>query len=400
MERGIPARPVRQHEHNLALVAELVARLGPVSRAGLARHSGLTKTTVTQLAGELLDGALLRELGTGRARGPGRPATDLVLNSLGPAGIGLQFEADHVAGCLVDLTGRVRDRAVRRADDLRGDPALAGRAAEVVLRRLLRTAETTGNVVAGVVAAVPGRIVDSSVVNSVELGWQDIDLACLLGDRLAVLGGGIAVSVYGSHQLAALAETWFGAATRQQPLLYVGGELGLGACVLTAATGVAAAKQSPGDLAHLRVRRGGPRCSCGGRGCLETVAGYRAMLRAAGSSTVATSRLCGGEGPLPGLLASGDPAAVAAARTAARALGRALGGPVALLEPGEVVLGGRLGALGEPFAEEVRAALAQCCPAAAARVRASQLGGDAVARAAAAVVTSGLLADPAGWLAQ
>ena len=76
-----------------------------------------------------------------------------------------------------------------------------------------------------------------------------------------VLGGGIAVSLHGSHQLAALAETWFGAATRQQPLLYVGGELGLGACVLTAATGVAAAQQSPGDLAHLRVRRGGPRCA-------------------------------------------------------------------------------------------------------------------------------------------
>ncbi|NIJ11858.1 putative NBD/HSP70 family sugar kinase [Saccharomonospora amisosensis] len=328
MEREVPARPLRQHEHNLALVAELVASLGPVSRAGLARHSGLTKTTVTQLTGELLDGALLRELGTGRARGPGRPATDLVLNSLGPAGIGLQFEADHVAGCLVDLTGRVRDRAIRRADDLRGDAAPASRAAEVVLRRLLRTAETTGNVVAGVAAGVPGRVADSSVVNSTELGWQETDLGCLLGDRLAALGGGIAVSAHGSHRLAALAETLFGGATRQQPLLYVGGELGLGACVLTAAaTGPPAGRESPGDLAHLRVRRGGPRCSCGGRGCLETVAGYRAMLRAAGARTVASSRLCGGEGPLPGLLESGDPAAVAATRagpapSAARSVAR------------------------------------------------------------------------------
>ncbi|WP_232213030.1 MarR family transcriptional regulator, partial [Saccharomonospora saliphila] len=108
-----PARGVQQHGHNLALVAGLVARHGPVSRAELARRCGLTKTTVTQLTGELVEGGLLRELGTSRAVGPGRPAHLLVLNASGPAGIGLQVEADHVAGCLVDLTGRVRDRAIR-----------------------------------------------------------------------------------------------------------------------------------------------------------------------------------------------------------------------------------------------------------------------------------------------
>lgn len=400
MERDLPARPLRQHEHNLALVARLVARLGPVSRARLARHSGLTKTTVTQLTGELLDGGLLRELGTGRARGPGRPANDLVLNSVGPAGVGLQIEADHVAGCLVDLTGGVRDRAIRRTDDLRGDPRRAARAAEVVLRRLLRGAEATENVVAGVAAGVPGRVTGSAVVSSVELQWPDTDLATLLADRLVALGGGIPVSVHGSHHLAALAEGWFGGAAQPSGLLYVGGELGLGASVLIPTAGGAAHGGTFGDLAHLRVRRGGARCACGGRGCLETVAGYRAMLRAAGVESAAMSRLCGGDGPLPELLDAGDPAALAATRSAARALGRALGGPVALLDPGAVVLGGRFGALGPSFVDEVRAALAQQYPVAATRVWASRLRADAVARAAAAVVTGGLLDDPARWLAQ
>lgn len=399
MERDEPVRPSRQHEHNLALVARLVAGHGPVSRARLARHSGLTKTTVTQLTAELLDGGLLRELGTGRASGPGRPANDLVLNSLGPAGIGLQFEADHVAGCLTDLTGRVRDRAIRRVDDLRGDPHRAARAAEGVLRRLLRSAEATENVVAGVAAGVPGRVTGSTVASSVELRWPETDLAGLLGDRLVALGGDIPVSVHNSHHLAALAESWFGGESPQQGLLYVGGELGLGTSLLTT-TGGTAHRGSLGDLAHLRVRRGGGRCSCGGRGCLETVAGYRAMLRAAGVESAAASRLCGGEGPLPGLLDSRDPAARAAVRSAARALGHALGGPVALLEPGAVVLGGRLGALGPPFVDEVRAALTQQYPAPATRVSTSRLPGDTVARAAAAVVTGGLLEDPARWLAQ
>ncbi|WP_007026766.1 helix-turn-helix domain-containing protein, partial [Saccharomonospora iraqiensis] len=136
MEQTRPVRGQQQHEHNLALIARLIAAHGPVSRAAVARRSGLTKTTVTQLTGELLDGGLLRELGLGRADGPGRPATLLVANTAGPAGIGLQIEADHVAGCLVDLTGRVRDRAVRRAGDLRADPDGALRTTEPVLRRL------------------------------------------------------------------------------------------------------------------------------------------------------------------------------------------------------------------------------------------------------------------------
>ncbi|WP_408640313.1 DNA glycosylase AlkZ-like family protein, partial [Saccharomonospora halophila] len=69
VEQTRPVRGQQQHEHNLALVARLVAAHGPVSRAAVARRSGLTKTTVTQLTGELLDGGLLRELGLGRADG-------------------------------------------------------------------------------------------------------------------------------------------------------------------------------------------------------------------------------------------------------------------------------------------------------------------------------------------
>ena len=140
MDWARPARQVGQHAHNLALVSRLIASHGPVSRAELAQRSGLTKTTVTQLTGELLDAGLVRELGTARHSGPGRPATHLVINASGPAGVGMQIEADHVAGCLVDLTGRVRDRALRRVDDLHGDPAAAVKAAESVLRRLLAAA--------------------------------------------------------------------------------------------------------------------------------------------------------------------------------------------------------------------------------------------------------------------
>ncbi|PXY18995.1 ROK family protein [Prauserella muralis] len=404
MRRDAPARPVQQHEHNLALVARLAARAGPVSRAWLAQQSGLTKSTVTQLTGELVEGGLLRELGTGRAGGPGRPATLLELNALGPAAIGLQVEADHVAGCLTDLTGRVRDRAIRRAGDLRGEPGLAVRAAEPVLRRLLNTALSTDSVVAGIAVGLPGRVSRTGTVTSAGLGWQGTDLARLLGTRLAVLGGsGIPVTVRASARLAALAEAWFGGEQDAEVLVCVSGEQGLGAGILLDGTVLEGARGAAGDIGHVRVRAsGGEPCECGAAGCLDTVAGQTALLRAAGVTEPARSRLAAGEGPLPALVREGERRAVTATRRAGTALGGALGGLASALDPDVIVLGGYLAGLGPRFAEWVGAALGQRCPgfAPSVRVRLSRLPADIVARAAAATVTRGLVDDPARWLAE
>ncbi|MEU3269604.1 ROK family transcriptional regulator [Saccharomonospora sp. NPDC006951] len=404
MEADSPAGPVRQHEHNLALVMRLAAATGPSSRARLAEASGLTKSTITQLTGELIEGGLLREIGTGRVSGPGRPANLLVLNSLGPAAIGLQVEADHVAGCLIDLTGRVRDRALRKADDLRADPAKAVKAAEPVLRRLLNTASSTDNVVAGVAVGLPGRVSgqqDSATVSSAELGWQETGLSRLLGARLDGLGGGsIPVTAHNGNRLGALAEEWSGGAGGV-PLVYVGGEFGLGAGVLNEGVPLRGNNGAAGEIGHVRVRARGERCACGRTGCLDTVAGQQAILTAAGTGSAAASRLVGGAGPLPGLLAAGDRAAIAAVRRAGKALGEVLGGLVPAVDPGLIVLGGRLAALGESLVGAVSAALTERSPALATDivVRVSTMPPDVVARTAAATVTRELIGSPARWLA-
>lgn len=400
MERDAPARPVQQHAHNLALVSRLVSAHGPVSRAELAQRSGLTKTTVTQLTRELLDAGLIRELGITRASGPGRPATHLVVNSSGPVGIGVQIEADHVAGCLFDLTGRVRDRALRRGDDLRGDPALATKAVEPVLRRLLAAADARDTVVAGVAVGVPGRVDEPGRVRSVELGWTDVELSRLVMRRLEALSGGvIPVTVHNGFRLAALAEHWFGeVGTDERPLMVVSGELTVGVGVVSLGERTAWTTGTAGELGHVRVRRGGDRCVCGARGCLDTVSGPRALLRALGEDTPMASRLSGGDSRMRALARSRDPELVGALRRAARALADTLAGAVAVLGPAAVVLGGHFAPLGSPFARQVAGELTSRCGQAEVSVSASSLEGDAVARAAAATVTRRIVDDPARWM--
>ncbi|CAM3097333.1 ROK family transcriptional regulator [Saccharomonospora xinjiangensis] len=395
MDWASPARPVGQHAHNLALVSRLIAGDGPVSRAELAQRSGLTKTTVTQLAGELLDAGLVRELGTARHGGPGRPATHLVVNVVGPVGIGMQIEADHVAGCLVDLTGRVRDRAMRRIDDPDGGPGVAVKAAEPVLRRLLASADARDSVVAGIAVGVPGRVDGDGRADSVELGWVRVPLASLLTRRLEMLSGGIIpVEAHDGFRLAALAERWFGGADPTRPLVTVAGESSLGIGVID---GPGWERGFSGPLGHVRVRRGGDRCHCGARGCLDTAAGPRFLLRVSDSGAPVLSRLRGGESRMRAL--ARNPEASAVLRRAASALGDALAGLLVAHGSASVVLGGHLAPLGSAFAEQVAAALGRRLPDCAPAVTTSSLRGDAVALAAGATVTRRLIENPARWLA-
>ncbi|MER7113592.1 ROK family transcriptional regulator [Saccharomonospora azurea] len=398
MDWANPARQGGQHAHNLALVARLIAGHGPVSRAELAKRSALTKTTVTQLVGELLDAGLVRELGTTRHSGPGRPATHLVLNASGPVGVGLQVEADHVAGCVLDLTGRVRDRALRRVDDVRGDPGASVKAAEPVLRRLLASADAQDSVVAGIAVGVPGRVDAEGRVRSVELDWRDVPLSGLLLRRLESLSGGlIPVTVHDTFRLTALAEWWFGPGDVVPPLLVVGGELSLGIGVVE--DGDSWDRGPVGPLGHVRVRRNGGLCRCGARGCLDTVAGPRALLRTVAPETPVTSRLPGGDGRMRALARSAAPESETALRRAASALGDALAGLSVVCEPARVVLGGHLAALGTEFADQVAGELGRRRPGDTPPVSVSTLGGDAVALAAAATVTRRLVENPARWLA-
>ena len=90
--------------HNLALVLGEVAAGEPVSRAGVAARTGLTRGTVSSLVEELIAAGLLTELAAARG-GTGRPANPLQLNRSGPAGLGLEIGVDHA--------GRLRGRPDR-----------------------------------------------------------------------------------------------------------------------------------------------------------------------------------------------------------------------------------------------------------------------------------------------
>jgi predicted NBD/HSP70 family sugar kinase len=400
----LPLRPREMRDRNRALVLDTVARLEPITRAQLAVRTGLTKSSVSSIVGELLSARLVVEQGAQRGRDLGRPGTALTLARDGLAGLGLEVNVDYLAACVVDLARRTRVQFVEAGDNRDRDP-------DAVVDLLVRLADaavaaaaTQGLTISAACVAVPGLVDQETgaVVRAPNLGWSGVPLRRRLDGR--VPSAHSPVLVENEANVAALGELWFGDGADLGDYVHLSGEVGIGAGIVVAGQLFRGAHGHAGELGHTTLDPDGDACACGGRGCLELFAGQEAILRRAGlDPTVSTSR-GGAGGPVGALvdrLAAGDPRALAALEVAGHSLGRATASLVKLLDPDTVVLGGIYAALAPWLRESFQAALLEGIPmtrATAPRVAISALGPDAAVRGAAGLVTAGMLARPGALL--
>jgi predicted NBD/HSP70 family sugar kinase len=395
-----PLRHGTMRERNLAVLLGEIARRQPVSRARLADTTGFTKTTVSSLVASLAGAGLVREDGPVRDGERGRPATAVSINGDRVAGLGLEINVDYLAACVLDLGRRIRHRHIVAAGN-------RGRAPERVIAALTRLAEQAiaaaadqGLSVAGAVVALPGALDlnGGRLRTAPNLGWSDVAAGDLLNAGLPPLP--LPADYDNEANLAALGELWFGDGPELGSYVHVSGEIGIGAGIIVDGRVFRGAHGFAGELGHVVVDPGGPPCGCGGRGCLEQVAGQEAILRAAGMAGATATSPGSPDGPLSALvgrLEQGDERALAAVRRAGESLGQALATAVNLLDPDTIVLGGIFSGLARwarPAAEAGLAGGAGVVRRAAPRITVSRLGGDAAALGAASLVVERVLDDP------
>jgi glucokinase len=200
--------------------------------------------------------------------------------------------------------------------------------------------------------AVPG-IVDPEAgvaVYAANLGWRDVPLRALLGERL----GGLPVALGHDVRTGGLAEGRVGAGRGADRFLFVplgtgiAGAIGIDGAIEAGAHGCA------GEIGHVVVRPGGPACGCGQRGCLETLASASAVTRAwaeASGDPDADAADCAKA------VASGDPRAVRVWQEAVDALADGLVTALTLLDPRTLIIGGGLAEAGETLFTPLRAAV-------------------------------------------
>jgi predicted NBD/HSP70 family sugar kinase len=252
--------PEHARGHNRSLVLQTLYSAGSQSRADIARETGLTKVTVSDLVAQLLGEGLVVETGQREDARPGKPATMLELNRDAFQIVGIDLSAHATfRGAVLDLDGRILESLDVPLEDAMGADATA-----LVTRLISDLLDRATLPVLGIGVGSPG-IVDLAgvVLSAPNLGWDAEPLQADLAARF-----GLPVLVANDANAAALAEFSFGSADSDMMLIKVGH--GVGAGLLLDGRPLFGSRFAAGEIGHVVVGTdGGPECVCGKRGCLE-----------------------------------------------------------------------------------------------------------------------------------
>jgi predicted NBD/HSP70 family sugar kinase len=252
--------PEHARNHNRSLVLQTLYRAGQVSRADLARQTGLTRVTISDLVAGLIAEGLIIEVGQRDDARPGKPAVLLDMNRAATQIIGIDL-SEHSAfrGAVLDIDGEILASA---------EVALAGsRGEEAIAKVLALTERLVGMATAhilGIGIGSPG-IVDQSgtVVAAPNLGWSDVPLQALVAEHTSQ-----PVFVANDANVAVLAEHGFGGAHGDMMLVKIGH--GVGSGLLVAGALVLGSRFAAGEIGQVMVGTdGGPEATYDREKCLE-----------------------------------------------------------------------------------------------------------------------------------
>lgn len=360
---------------NRDVVLELIRAHQPVSRADLARLSGLQRSTVSEIVGDLIRDEWVRE-GTLARRPRGRRPTMLGLNE-DLVILAADIHPRQAIVAVVDLNGHFLSRDVVT---IASDPA---RALENIVRSMRHMREKhAGKSFEGVGIALPGRVDPEThrLIFAPNLKWVNFDIRGTVEKAL-----GLKVELENAANAWLLSEMWFGKMDGVRHVVLVTISEGVGTGVIANGQAVAGKNGMAGEFGHLVLDPSGPLCACGARGCWETYASSSAAVgffeaRRPGGPAVSI-------GDVHALAEEGDADAVAAITEQACNIGRGLRLITAALSPEVIFIAGDItvvwALVGPVIEAEMRGAmLAGDAP----RIVPSEEGGLARLRGASALV--------------
>ena len=313
---------------NRRAVLNLVRTKQPISRADLARISGLQRSTISLIVEDLIEGHWVLEGPTGRLP-RGRRPTFLRLND-DRVIIGVDIRPLQITVALADVNGKFSSQEVMPTAP---NPKTAIDGVITRIQRLLRSCGEKK--VEGIGISLPGRVEPGSgrLVFAPNLKWTDFDIA-----EAVQKATGFDVEMENAANACVLAAVWFDH-IESRNLVVVTVSEGIGTGILVNGRLARGFSGMAGEFGHVALDPDGPPCSCGSRGCWEVFASNRAALRYYFESSAQTGL---NFQDLLSLADQGDHKAAKALETMAHFLGRGMRMIVAGLDPEQIVIIGDL----------------------------------------------------------
>ena len=257
-------------DYNRGLVVNLLRTDGPMSRADLARRTGLAPSALTQRIRDLIDEGLVNEAGKGESS-TGRPPTLVTFNPDYANAVGVKIERTRLRAARVNLAGEVCARYETDFDPSPKPSRIISLVEDAVEHLNSARILGVGISISGFVDTINGIDIYSPI-----LGWKNVALAEPLEDRLD-----IPVHLENDVNALTLAEHWHGAGADFRNFVCLTVGEGVGAGVVVDGTLYRGAFGGAGEAGHMMIDPSGPKCRRGERGCLEVFASDQFLKREA-----------------------------------------------------------------------------------------------------------------------
>ena len=338
-------------------IFKIIRDRGPLFPSDIVRRTGLAKSTVSLYIDRLISVGLIRE----EAKPGGKRRMLKVAESAGYV-VGVDLGQTHLNVGLCDLEGEVLDLIKGEVDLMHETPeSILSQVVEAVRTLCARNSFSLSSLF-GIGFGLPGPVDYAhgvSVSPPVMPGWDRFPVASFLHRQFTC-----PVFVDNDVNVLALAERDQGAAAKEHDFIFVKAGTGIGSGIVVGGRIYRGAKGAAGDIGHIGCGEDSTLCHCGNRGCLEAVAGGRALaaraLEAARSGASHFLAKCLEEGIAitPELLgrgaSRGDEECLRLLITAGKTLGDVLAKLVNFFNPSLIVVGGGLSDLGERYVASIR----------------------------------------------
>lgn len=325
--RGASNRVPRQINRNLVL--NQIRTQQPISRADLARASGLQRSTISTIVEGLLAEGWVVESSIGESP-RGRKPTHLVVSAQKVV-VAVDIHPARTTVALADMSGNISSL---RQVALPGNPNRVIASIIAAIRKVI--ADHPGFSFQGIGINLPGRFNRrlEKAVFAPNIGWPIAQIKSQVEQAL-----GLQVVVENVANACALSEVWFGYNDASRDLVVVNVSEGIGTGIFANGRLLRGDGEAAGEFGHVQVDPNGRQCGCGSRGCWETVASNSSAIR---YYQEIAKRQVPSFDDLIGLAERNDASAIAAIERMSRELGRGMHMIVSALAPSEIVVVGEL----------------------------------------------------------
>ncbi len=332
---------------------------GPGSRAQLARRSGLDAKTITNIVNSLLDDTLVL-CHDARANGRGRPSEKIDLNPDAAFSLGIDVGAQQVTGVLINFRGDVKAKWHKEFPTAKNRSFILNEVKAALKDLVTGLSKTSYKKVKGLGICIPGFLdrITGTVIKSVNIrGFDGFKIVEALKESC-----GIEVILEEASRATAIGEIWFGGTSDDDDFVCVDLGYGIGMAIVHKGRLYRGANEVSGEIGHTVVLINGTKCTCGKRGCLETVASGRALgqMSSALGLNLNDIKSDGARGIYEAAL-RGDRKAIKVVSKAGASIGTAIANAINLFDPGFVVLCGGLTNAGEMLLGPLRKAVEKHC---------------------------------------